>query len=94
LSDGLSLDLQRMAAASRLAAEIVMPPVFPGATRDQALHGGEDYELLFTVRPRVRVPIEFGGLALTRIGTMRRGDAGSVLLGGEPLDTRGYDHFR
>jgi thiamine-monophosphate kinase len=94
LSDGLSLDLQRLATASGLAADIVMPPMFPGATREQALHGGEDYELLFTVRPRVRVPSEVGGVTLTRIGTMRRGHAGTVLLDGERLQARGYDHFR
>ena len=94
LSDGLSLDLQRMAAASGLSAEIVMPPLFPGSTREQALHGGEDYELLFTVRPRVRVPSRVGGVALTRIGVMSRGHAGAVLLDGERLQSRGYDHFR
>jgi thiamine-monophosphate kinase len=94
LSDGLSLDLKRMAAASRLEAEIAMPPVFPGASREQALDGGEDYELLFTVGPRTRVPREFGGVALTRIGTMRRGDAGTVRLDGKVLPGRGYDHFR
>src|SRR5262249_27881546 len=51
LSDGLSLDLHRMCAASGLHAEITAPPVFPGATLDEALHGGEDYELLFTASP-------------------------------------------
>ena len=94
LSDGLSLDLQRLAAASGLRAEIVMPPVFPGASREHALHGGEDYELLFTLRPRTRVPRSFGGVALTRIGTMRKGIAGAVTLDGAPLPPLGYDHFR
>jgi thiamine-monophosphate kinase len=94
LSDGLSLDLHRLCRASGLRARIAMPPVFAGATTDQALHGGEDYELLFTVRPAVRVPSSFGGLPLTRIGTMRRGRPGVVELDGEPLPPRGYDHFR
>ena len=53
LSDGLSLDLRRLALASGLAAEIETPPVFRGATVEQALHGGEDYELLFTVPPQL-----------------------------------------
>src|ERR1039458_5682248 len=57
LSDGLSLDLYRLCAASRLRAEISPPPVYRGATLQQALHGGEDYELLFTAPPRVRVQI-------------------------------------
>jgi thiamine-monophosphate kinase len=94
LSDGLSLDLHRMATASGLRAEITMPPVFAGATREQALHGGEDYELLFTVPPRTRVPGAFAGLPLTRIGTMRRGNAGAVTLDGAPLPPLGYDHLR
>ena len=94
LSDGLSLDLHRLAAASGLSAEIAMPPAFPGATADHALHGGEDYELLFTTPPRTRVPASFHGVPLTRIGTMRNGARGTVLLDGRPLPQLGYDHFR
>ena len=40
LSDGLSLDLHRLCLESGLSAAIVAPPVFPGATLEQALHGG------------------------------------------------------
>ena len=94
LSDGLSLDLHRLALASGLEAAIQAPPRFPGATPDQALHGGEDYELLFTVRPRADVPPQFEGLPLTRIGVMRRGQPGAVYLAGELLAPLGYDHFR
>jgi thiamine-monophosphate kinase len=98
LSDGLSLDLRRLALESRLAAEISLPPLFPGATfagatAEQALHGGEDYELLFTVPPRTHVPAEFEGLAITRIGAMRSGKTGQVLLDGNELRAAGYDHF-
>ena len=77
LSDGLSLDLRRLAAASGVAAEIEAPPRFPGATLEQSLHGGEDYELLFTAPPRA-VPESFEGIPLTRIGTMRKGRPGAV----------------
>jgi len=94
LSDGLSLDLHRLCAASGLRAEIAPPPVHRGATLAQALHGGEDYELLFTTPPRVRVPAAFEGLPLTRIGTMRRGTAGTVDLNGQPLPPLGFDHLR
>lgn len=94
LSDGLSLDLRRMCLASGLSAEIDMPPLFRGASVEHALHGGEDYELLFTVPPQTRVPAEFEGVRLTRIGEMRRGDAGSIALEGEPLAARGYDHLK
>ncbi|HMD71566.1 MAG TPA: thiamine-phosphate kinase [Bryobacteraceae bacterium] len=94
LSDGLSLDLRRLALESGVCAEIEAPPRFPGASLEQALHGGEDYELLFTASARTRVPAEFEGLPLTRIGTLRKGHPGDVTLDGEPLPPLGYDHLR
>jgi thiamine-monophosphate kinase len=94
LSDGLSLDLQRICLASGVAAEIADPPRFPGASIEQALHGGEDYELLFTVRPGTRVPARFNRLPLTRIGTIIEGSPGEVRWNGRRLDPLGYDHFR
>jgi thiamine-monophosphate kinase len=94
LSDGLSLDLRRLCMASGRRAEIVAPPRFAGTTLEQALHGGEDYELLFTVRSDTRVPAQFEGIPLTRIGVMRRGRAGEVRLDGRALAALGYDHFR
>ena len=94
LSDGLSLDLHRLCLASGLQAEIAEPPRYPRATLEQALHGGEDYELLFTVPAKTRCPPQFQGLPLTRIGTMRKGRKGAVMLHGAPLAPLGYDHFR
>jgi thiamine-monophosphate kinase len=93
LSDGISLDLHRMCVASKLRAEISMPPVYPGASATQALDGGEDYELLFTAPARVRVPREFQGIPLTAIGEMKRGKP-AVMLDGCILRARGWDHFR
>ncbi len=94
LSDGLSLDLYRLCLASRVAAQIEGTlPVFRGATLAQAFDGGEDYELLFTVRPRTRVPPSFEGLPLAHIGAIRKGRPGHVEFGGRPLPPRGYDHF-
>jgi len=94
LSDGLSLDLARLAKASHLGADISIPPIWPGATLAQALDGGEDYELLFTAPARTPVPPAFEGIPLTRIGTMRRRNPGGVILDGKPLAPGGYDHFR
>jgi thiamine-monophosphate kinase len=93
LSDGLSLDLHRLCLASGLQAELSAPPVFPGASLAQALHGGEDYELLFTA-PGARVPAAFQGIGLTPIGIMQKGRAGAVRMDGRPLAPRGWDHFR
>jgi thiamine-monophosphate kinase len=64
----------------------------------RALHGGEDYELLFTVPRRLasRIPSRFHGVPLTRIGEIvsRRGvvmlDAGGRI---RPLRPLGWDHF-
>jgi len=93
ISDGLSLDLRRLCLASGVAADIVPPPRFRGASLKQSLHGGEEYELLFTVRGGTRVPADFAGLPLTRIGTIVQGTSGEVRLDGEPLAALGYDHF-
>ena len=75
LSDGLSIDLYRLAAESGVGAEIEADrvPLFPGATLDQALHGGEDYELLFAADPRQKIPAAFRRIPLTRIGVITRG---------------------
>lgn len=94
LSDGLSLDLQRLAAASGLAAFVERVPRYPGATLEQALHGGEDYELLFALPPRVVPPRTLGGVAISHIGELRAGPPGQVSYRGEPLAAEGYDHFR
>ena len=58
LSDGLSTDLAHLCEESRLSAEIDAEalPVDARATLEQALHGGEDYELLFTASPKTKVP--------------------------------------
>jgi thiamine-monophosphate kinase len=60
----------------------------PGASLDRALHGGEDYELLFTLPPRAKQP---AGTIL--IGTIVGGSAGAVWFEGKKLVPSGYDHF-
>lgn len=87
LSDGLSLDLKRLCTASGCSAELTAIPLLPGATIEQALYDGEDYELLYTVPPRVRV-------AGHRIGTVIRGERGTVKYLGKLIPPLGYDHFR
>jgi thiamine-monophosphate kinase len=98
LSDGVSIDLPRLCEASNVFADIDRLPLFPGATPEQALHGGEDYELLFTVRRNTKVPASFEDIPLTRIGTMLKGSlkksTSRVTLDGQPLPALGHDHFR
>jgi thiamine-monophosphate kinase len=89
LSDGLSLDLHRLCLASNAAAEIQSVPVARGADINRALHGGEDYELLFALPPNAKLPQK-----TTRIGTIVRGKPGAILFQGKPLEPKGYDHFK
>ena len=49
VSDGLALDLHRLADASGVGFELDTVPLAPGATLEEALGGGEDYELLLAV---------------------------------------------
>ena len=88
VSDGLSLDLHRLCLESGVAAEVDRVPVAPEASLERALHGGEDYELLFTVPPHKSRP-----LGATLIGRIVKGKAGAVSFQGKPLPPRGYDHF-
>lgn len=104
LSDGLSTDLPRLCAASGVGARVeadslpITPLVRTEAARVLALHGGDDYELLFTVKAENarRLPKRFQGLALTRIGEITR-EKRIVLVGeGRELALRagGWDPFR
>jgi thiamine-monophosphate kinase len=101
LSDGLSTDLAHLCQESGVAAEVdaVLLPIHPGATVAQALHGGEDYELLFTAPAATRVPRSIVGVPVTCIGRIvkpRRGHPSITLItphGAQPLDPQGWEHF-
>ena len=105
-SDGLSTDARRLCAASGCGAVLETIPVADAAREAAqrlgedperfALAGGEDFELLVTVRARA-----FRYLAgryekrfkkkLLRVGVLRK--ARSVEWRGTPLDPSGWDHF-
>jgi thiamine-monophosphate kinase len=110
LSDGLSTDLARLCAASGVGARIELDRLpqcsVPAALRRRgleplqlALHGGEDYELLFTVSPRRarKLPRAYRGVPLTCIGEITRARDGISTLDARgrtrPLLPRGWDHF-
>jgi thiamine-monophosphate kinase len=63
---------------------------------DFALHGGDDYELLFTARLRTRVPENIAGVPITEIGKITR-NKGILLVreDGElsELLPKGWEHF-
>lgn len=109
-SDGLSTDLGHICKASGVGArvwvekipEVQVPPELQRAGFDaqrMALHGGEDYELLFTVPKRLssRLLRRFGKIPLTIIGEITKGN-GVILIGPDgraaPLRPQGWDSFR
>lgn len=104
-SDGLSTDLAHICEESGVGAElesILIPRASVGKPArevdlDLALHGGEDYELLFTTPPGKRVPKQIAGVALTQIGLITR--PRFILLRNlkgiaYELQPRGWEHFR
>jgi thiamine-monophosphate kinase len=101
LSDGLSTDIDHICEESRVSAEIdsALIPIHPSATLALALHGGEDYELLFTAPATARIPRTIGGVPITCIGRMMKARAGmpAVTLltsqGPKPLKAHGWQHF-
>ena len=101
LSDGLSTDLAHLCEESAVAAEVdaAALPVYSGATLEQALHGGEDYELLFTAAAEARVPRSIAGVPVTRIGRIVRPRKGrtavAVITRGraQALTPQGWEHF-
>jgi thiamine-monophosphate kinase len=103
LSDGLSTDLSHLCQESHLGAEIhaeALPIHFLAAAAPDplglALHGGEDYELLFAARPSIRIPHSIAGVPVTRIGKFTRNKA-LVLTDAEGRRKRliaaGWEHF-
>src|SRR5277367_17283 len=110
LSDGLSTDLPRLCAASGVGSRIEtaripsvqLPKDGRGGTSaalNLALHGGDDYELLFTVpRGKVKqIPHSQNGTRLTAIGEITKEK--TLLLVDEagreaPLPNLGWDPFR
>ena len=95
LSDGLSIDLKRLCMESQVAADLNnYLPEFPKATLEDVLHGGEDYELLFTTRPYRKLPQSHHGVEISRIGVIVDGPPGRITNRGKELEALGYDHFR
>jgi thiamine-monophosphate kinase len=102
VSDGLALDLWRMCRASGIGARLRLDavPIAPTATLDEAIGGGEDYELLATLPPdavdgATAELADVFGVALTAIGGIIEGGVVGVDAdGGEsPLEPKGWDHF-
>lgn len=111
LSDGFALDLEHLTRQSRVAAEVQVEalPLARGLRAacpelgldplQAALHGGEDYELLFCVphgAPSARALSARLGVRLSEVGVIRRGRGVRFLREGRPagIPVGGYDHFK
>jgi thiamine-monophosphate kinase len=111
ISDGLSSDLNHLCEesgvgavveASRLPIDEVVSELCGRRALDPlmlALHGGEDFELLFTVSPEkvVQLPLRVDGVAITRIGEIRAAPEGVRISEGShvwKLEPGGWEHFR
>ena len=104
ISDGLSTDLAHICEESRVGAEIREQSIPRGGIGRPlqevdlrfALHGGEDYELLFTVPRGRRIPARIAGVPVTQIGQIIRGKKVFITTkSGEAdeLDPQGWQHF-
>jgi len=104
LSDGLSTDLAHICEESGVGAEIQAEAIPKASIRKNrqdvelafALHGGEDYELLFCASRGRRVPPRIAGVEITEIGFIQRGERIILMTegsGGE-LKPRGWEHFK
>jgi len=102
LSDGLSIDLAHICEESAVSAIIDSPrlPVARNSTLHLALHGGEDYELLFTASAKARIPAAVEGVKVTRIGSITKKDYRSAIRilddngRARALRPLGWQHFR
>jgi len=104
-SDGLSTDLSHICQESGVGAELqaeAIPRASVGKPAREvdlqfALHGGEDYDLLFTAPRHKRVPARIGGVPITQIGQITRGRRIFLINrsgAAHELKPQGWEHFR
>jgi thiamine-monophosphate kinase len=102
LSDGLSTDLSHLCEESSVGALVRADslPTIDSSPESlaHALHGGEDYELLFTARHNRRVPKKIASVPVTEIGEILPSRRSQMWLESEglrvPLKAKGWEHFR
>jgi thiamine-monophosphate kinase len=108
VSDGLSTELYHLCAESDVGATVdaarlpIHTLALHNRTAEQALalalHGGEDYELLFTTKARTRIPRLLGGVPVTAIGEITPAGAGVLLRQADgtvdELHAGGWEHLK
>ena len=110
ISDGLSSDLNHLCNESKVgalidASSIPIDQVVKDLSGRRALdplmlaiHGGEDFELLFTVKPEsvAKLPARVDGVSVTRIGEIKNLSDGVQISEGSHtwnLEPGGWEHF-
>ena len=99
ISDGLSTDLGHICDESKTGAVVYAELVPAVAGPDKlalALHGGEEYELLFTARRDRDIPKRIAGVPVTRIGEIVSGRRMKLVKAdrtSEALSPAGWEHF-
>ena len=99
ISDGLSTDLGHVCEESGTGAVVYAEalPVAGGKVGlTLALHGGDEYELLFTAGPERRIPKQIAGMPVTRIGEILSGKYMRLATADgktQPLKPAGWEHF-
>jgi len=111
ISDGLSSDLNHLCDESKVGALVdahrlpidqVVTEICGRRALDPlmlALHGGEDFELLFTVKPEnvSQLPKRVDGISITRIGEIKEASQGVQIAEGSKiwnLEPGGWEHFK
>src|SRR5664280_1467486 len=99
ISDGPSNDLGHICEESGAGA-VVYAETVPAAGGKGgltlALHGGDEYELLFTARPQRRIPKQIAGVPVTRIGEILSGKQMRLATADgktQVLKPAGWEHF-
>ena len=109
-SDGLAISLHDMSRSSGLGYVVERVPVAEEAREfarihglsptDLALYGGEEYELVFTIKPdglaEARRALEVAGSKLIEIGRVVPGKSITYVEDGveKPVASGGWEHFR
>jgi thiamine-monophosphate kinase len=94
VSDGLAADVARLGEASGVGIALDDVPVEPGATLEEALRGGEDYELVVATGSPSRLVAAFEDAGLGSPLPLGRCTvrAGECTLAGEPFEPVGWRH--
>lgn len=92
VSDGLSADVDHIAVESGVGIRLESVPVYPGATLEEAMAGGDDFALVFCAPDAEAVDVAFSGLDTPILVGRCTADPLERSLQGNPFTPRGWEH--